>query len=199
MQGWDANALPYSAMLMCQYQREGDTLTLRFFHEYALAPPKSGIRNTGKQFLLDRKTYGWQSSDIFLTGDASLRNRKIGEESGSNFEDVEAALLGVITTGSARLWPRRNPGVMRRRDFINYVLRGGLPGVRIQIDPSCTKLIEDLEQVQTGVDGKVKQKVKDKELGVSYEKLGHHSDCWDYVIVSLLQAHYDAFAAGRDD
>jgi hypothetical protein len=198
MQGWDANALPYSAMLMCQPYAEDGILTLRFFYEYALPPPKSGIRNTGKQFLLDRTAKGWQSSPVFLTGDASLRNRKVGEESGSNFEDVQAALQPALHSHSTRLWPHRNPGVMRRRDFINYVLRGGLPGVRVQIDPGCVKLIEDLEQVQTGVEGKVKKRYNDKALGASYELLGHMSDDFDYILTSLLNAHYEAFANGRD-
>ncbi|GAB3303591.1 phage terminase large subunit [Hymenobacter tenuis] len=200
MQGWDSNALPYSAMLMCQPHRDNGILTLRFFYEYALTPPRSGLANTGKQFLLDRQANGWQSSPVFLTGDATLRNSKIGEERGENqFKDVQAAVLPALHSSSADLWPKKNAGVMRRRDFINYLLRGGVPSVAVQLDPSLHKTIEDLEQVQTGVDGKVKQMVKDKALGASYQKLGHFSDVWDYIIVSLLNAEYEAFVAGRDD
>lgn len=200
LQSWDANSLPYSHMLMCQPHRENGVLTLRFFYEYALPPPRSGIANTGKQFLLDRKAHSWQSSPVFLTGDATLRNAKIGDErTESNFKDVQAAVLPALHGSSADLWPKKNPGVMRRGDFLNYVLRGGLPNVRIQIDPGCTKLIEDLEQVQKGVEGKVKPKIKDKELGASYEKLGHASDNFDYVCITLLNAEYEAFKNGRDD
>jgi hypothetical protein len=199
MQGWDANALPYSHMLQCQPHREGGILTLRFFYEYALTPPRSGLRNTGKQFLLDRKANSWQSSPVFLTGDASLRNRKVGEESGSNFEDVQAAVLPALHGSSADLWPKKNAGVMRRGDFLNFLLRGGLPNVRVQIDPALVKLIEDLEQVQKGVEGKVKRRINDKELGASYEPLGHASDNLDYVCTTLLAAEYEAFKNGRDD
>ncbi|MDF7810936.1 phage terminase large subunit [Hymenobacter sp. YC55] len=199
LQGWDANALPYSAMLMCQPITEDKVLTLRFFYEYTLPPPRSGIRNTGKQFLLDRTANGWSTSPVFLTGDSTLRNSKIGEERSSLFEDVQAAVQSALHSNSTALWPRRNAGVMRRRDFINYVLRGGLDRVRIQIDPGCVKLIEDLEQVQTGVEGKVKPKVHDKALGATYEKLGHCADVFDYITLSLLQQHYEAFVAGRDD
>ncbi len=201
LSSWDANALPYSHMLLCQPERVGEGLILRFFHEYALPPPRSGIANTGKQFLLDRAANGWSSSALFLTGDASLRNSKIGETRGESlFEDVQAAVLPALHSGSADLWPKKNAGVMRRGDFINYLLRGGVPGVSVQIDPSVVRLIEDLEQVQKGVDGKVKTNFNDKELGASYQKLGHASDNFDYQIMShpLTAAAYEAFKNGRD-
>lgn len=202
LSSWDANALPYSHTLLCQPERVGEGFVLRFFHEYALTPPKSGIANTGKQFLLDRTANGWQSSALFLTGDATLRNAKIGEQRGESlFNDVQAAVLPALHSGSTDLWPRKNAGVMRRGDFINYLLRGGVPGVSIQIDPALVRLIEDLEQVQKGVDGKVKPKVKDKELGATYERLGHGADNFDYVCLShpLVSAAYEAFKNGRDE
>lgn len=200
LQSWDANSLPYSHMLQCQPHRENGLLTLRFFSEYALAPPRSGIANTGRQFLLDRKAKQWQSSPVFLTGDATLRNAKIGEErTESNFNDVQAAVLPALHGSSADLWPKKNPGVMRRGDFLNYLLRGGLPNVRVQIAPELARLMEDLEQVQKGVDGKVKPRVRDKELGATYEKHGHASDNFDYICITLLHAEYEAFKNGRDD
>ena len=71
---------------------------------------------------------------------------------------------------------------------------GGFAGEREHIG----KLIEDLEQVQTGVEAKVKKRYNDKALGASYELLGHMSDDFDYILTSLLNAHYEAFANGRD-
>lgn len=197
---WDANALPYSHMLCCQPQPTPTGVVLRFFAEYALAPPRSGLKNTAAQFLLDRKAFGWGSSSVFLTGDSTLRNRKIGEESGSLFDDVVSYTLPALHGSSTDLWLRKNPNVLRRGDFLNAVLRGAVPGLSIQIDPSLTYLIADLEQVQKGVEGKVKPKVKDKVLGASYEKLGHASDNWDYTILShpAGAAAYEQFKAGRD-
>lgn len=201
LSSWDANALPYSHVLLCQPERIGEGLRLRFFHEYALTPPRSGIANTGKQFLLDRKANGWESSPLFLTGDSTLRNSKLGENRGESlFEDVQAAVLPALHSGSADLWPKKNAGVMRRGDFINYLLRGGVPGITVQIDPALARLIEDLEQVQKGVDGKVKPRFKDKELGATYEKYGHAADNFDYVCLThpLTAAAYEAFKNGRD-
>lgn len=198
---WDANALPYCHMLMCQPQTTPDGLVLRFFGEYALAPPKSGLKNTATQFLLDRTARGWASSSVFLTGDSTLRNRKIGEESGSLFDDVVSYTLPALHSSSTDLWPKKNANVMRRRDFLNAVFRGAIPGIRIQVDPdACPYLLADFGQVQTGVEGKVKPKVKDKAMGTSYEKLGHASDNFDYSMLShpVVAAAYEQFKAGRD-
>ncbi|MCC3159692.1 phage terminase large subunit [Hymenobacter sp. 15J16-1T3B] len=195
--GWDANALPYSAMLCCQPIREGEKLRIQFFKEYTLGPPNNGVRPTAKQFLIDRKVNGWQSSDLFITGDASMRSRQPGRaERDTLFNDIEAELLPALNNASDR-WHRRNPEVMRRRDFINWVFAGGLPNVEVVFDPSMGKTIVDLEQVQTGVDGKHKARTMDKELGVAYEHLGHCSDDVDYLLTAILQAQYEAFKAGR--
>ncbi|KAA9333391.1 hypothetical protein F0P96_10505 [Hymenobacter busanensis] len=211
LQSWDANSLPYCAMLCAQAldtRSQGGKLQLRVFREYALRSPNSGIRNTGRQFLLDRQAQGWQQSSVYLTGDASLRNRKVGEERESNFQDVQSALMGFETVDgnripgalhgdSADLWLRRNPNVDRRRDFINYLLAGGLHNVEVQIDPACTELIADLELTQKGIDGKLKEKYHDKVLGATYEIRGHFSDVFDYWLCTVLAGQYEAFKDGR--
>ena len=201
VQSWDANALPYCAMLCAQQvdnRPSGGKLRLQVFKEYALRSPNAGIRSTGKQFLLDRTAHGWQQSAVMLTGDASLRARKVGEEKESKFADVQAAVLPALNGNSAALWPRRNPEVMRRRDFINYLFAGGLHDVEVAIDPACTELIADLELTQVGIDGKLKEKFNDKVLGVKYEIRGHFTDVWEYYCTTVLAAQYEAFKAGRD-
>ena len=214
-QAWDANSLPYCAVLCCQpvdeRARPGGWLTLSFCREYALRPPTSGIRPTGRQFLLDRQAQGWESSPVWLTGDASLRNRKLGEaRSESPFHDVQAALQtftsegtgervpGCLHADSDTFWPRKNAGVFRRGDFVNYVLAGGLDRIRIRIDPACTELIADLELVQKATDGKAKPKVLDKVLQASYEPRGHMSDDFDYVLLTILKGQWEAFKDGAN-
>jgi PBSX family phage terminase large subunit len=211
-QSWDANSLPYCAMIQAQLVDErskGGKLTIRVFHEYAIRPPNSGITSTGKQFLYDRLKRGWADSPVYLTGDGSMKNNKTGEQRGETlFNDVMAALMtfknesgdtipGCLHSDSDRLWPKKNPGVNRRRDFINYLLAGGLHDMQVVVGPGCTHLIEDLELVQKSDEGKVKEKAIDKVLGVSYEKRGHHSDTFDYLICSLLEPQYEQFKGGR--
>lgn len=197
IQSWDANALPYCAMLCAQPERAGATLTIRIFQEYALRPPNSGLATTARQFLLDRTAHGWAASDVLLTGDASLRARKTGDGNQSNFKDVEAAMLPALNSASTALWPFMNTRVLASRDFVNYVLRGGLPGVAVVIDPGCTECIADVELSQLGVDGLHKEIYRDKELGVSYQLRGHFADNLRYILCTILKAQYEAFLAVR--
>lgn len=212
LQSWDANSLPYCAMFCGQTQNlPGGKRVLRVFKEYAIRSPNSGIRPTGRQFLKDRqarKAEGWAAVGVYLTGDASMRARIPGQESTTNFKDVQSALMGFkdadgtqvpgcLNNDSDALWPYRNPGVDRRRDFINDLLSGMLPGVSVQIDPGCTNLINDLKQVQKAVDGKLKKRVLDKELDASYEPIGHFSDNFDYYVTSALKSEYAAYVAAR--
>jgi hypothetical protein len=212
LQSWDANSLPYCAMFCGQTENIGTTRVLRVFKEYALRSPNSGITPTGRQFLKDRqarKLEGWADVAVYLTGDASMRSRKPGEENATTFKDVQAALggfqdvdgqrvPGCLNNDATALWPLSNPGVDRRREFINDLFSGLIPGVKVQIDPGCTNLINDLKQVQKAVDGKLKKRIHDKELDAHYEPIGHFSDIFDYWVVGLLRPEYEAFIAGRN-
>lgn len=211
-QSWDANALPYCAMLCAQTldkRATGGKLQLRIFREYALRSPNSGITPTGHRFLKDRElSPELKSCPVFLTGDASMRSRKPGDERATTFDDTQAALNGYrdddgkpvpgcLNAASVTFWPRRNPGVMRRRDFLNYLLAGRLQDVELVIDESCTELIADCEQTQLAVDGKDKRLFDDKVLGAKYQKHGHFTDVLEYYVCTVLQAQYEAFEASR--
>lgn len=199
LQSWDANALPYCAMLCAQplLTPSGGTI-ISIFQEYALRPPNSGLASTATKFLLDRTEKHWTSSDVRLTGDASLKARKTGDGNQSNYKDIEAAMLPALDSGSMRLWPTSNTRVGPSRDFMNYVLRGGLPGVSIQIDPSCTELIADWELAQLGADGGVfKEMYTEKETGLRYQLRGHFADIGRYLLVTLLKGEYEAFLKMR--
>lgn len=63
----------------------------------------------------------------------------------------------------------------------------------------CSKLIEDLFYLKANNEGgKLKQKVKDKITGASFEKLGHLSDCLDYAVTTFLKSHFKSFIKGSD-
>jgi hypothetical protein len=198
LQSWDANSLPYCAMLCAQQEAVAGGLRIRIFQEYALRSPNSGLGTTARKFLLDRAAKQWASSDVLLTGDASLRKRNTGDGNQSDFKDVVANMLPALNTRSANLWPRFNTRVMASRDFVNLVLRGGLPGISVQIDEACVELIADMELSQLGIDGIFKEMYNDKELGVRYQLRGHFADIVRYLFVTLLEAEYKAFLAVRE-
>jgi hypothetical protein len=198
LQSWDANSLPYCAMLCAQQEAVPGGLHIRIFQEYALRSPNSGLGTTARKFLLDRTAKGWANSDVLLTGDATLRKRNTGDGNQSDFKDVVANMLPALNSRSVNLWPRSNTRVMASRDFVNYVLRGGLPGITVQIDEACVELIADMELSQLGIDGIFKEMYNDKELGVRYQLRGHFADIVRYLLVTLLKAEYEAFLAVRE-
>jgi hypothetical protein len=211
-QSWDANSLPYCAMLCAQTTRDAQGRTvLGIFKEYALRSPNGGLKNTAKQFLKDRQRLKMMGSEVWLTGDSTMKNRSTGDENENNKKDVVSTLSmgfkseddgervpGCLHSASDGLWLKKNPGVNRRGDFVNYLLAGGFSDIVLRIDPACAELIADMELTQRGIDGKLKEKFDDKVLGVKYEIRGHFSDILDYLLCTVFKSQWEAFKDGRD-
>ena len=61
------------------------------------------------------------------------------------------------------------------------MLFSGNTNVEIEVDSRCQYLINDFDYLkEDGNGGYIKPKVRDAVKGISYEKLGHHSDCFVY-------------------
>lgn len=191
-QSWDANADPYSGMLCFQLESLPNARYLvRFFREYAIRGAVGGLRATARQYVLDHKAM-FSRSSVLYTGDASMRNRRPGSPQESPMKDVEAEMLPV-SNGASNIWLKQNPSVLGRRDWANSLLAGEDPSIEIQIDPSLTELIDDLEQTQKGIGEKLKQLFRDTEKGVTYQIRGHMGDCWDYALASRFPDKLQAF------
>ena len=77
--------------------------------------------------------------------------------------------------------------MLKRRDFINRIFEEKLP-IRILIDENCRKMIADLMYCKQAVDGtKDKHIVTDKETGDRYQKYGHLSDGFDYLLTEAFK------------
>ena len=92
--------------------------------------------------------------------------------------------------------PKRNPRHDKRRHFANKCLSGGFEDIMIHIDPSCELMITDFENVWTESTPsgakKHKQKAKNK-AGVLYERYGHFSDTFDYLLTMAFEKRYRDF------
>jgi len=70
------------------------------------------------------------------------------------------------------------------------VLAGGWH-IKLFIDPACKKTIEDFQNVLEAPDGgKLKQRVKDSDTGMTYEIYGHTSDTLDYLMCEAFRDHF---------
>ena len=94
--------------------------------------------------------------------------------------------------------PRDNPSILKRRQFINRVLAGGY-NIKVNVSARCKLFIEDMENLQEDIDGKKQKKiVRDKSTGTSYQKYGHFSDAFDYLIVEAFRDYYDNYQYTAD-
>lgn len=185
---FDQNVVPYISSLVAQIVSIDKIYYLRFLDEFALENPRNKTEILC-QDISGRYDRLMRQGGMYFYGDASGKHRDTrGLE--TDYDILERVLRQYISNTSNRV-PRSNPGVNKRRMFINRIFEEKLP-IRIEIDPKCKHLIADLEYMKETPEGtKFKQLVRDERQGVSYEKYGHHSDAFDYVICSAFESYFN--------
>ncbi|MGN6491055.1 MAG: hypothetical protein ACTHLE_03585 [Agriterribacter sp.] len=184
---YDFNVLPYMTLVCVQINETDDELQLRIFKEYCLKPPRNTTEDVTAEFLSD---HIGDVKDIFYYGDA-MGNRRIegfGDDF-TRFDPVRDVLRYIVTRSSDRT-ATYNQGVLKRRVLVNKIFSGKMKfkgkTVRIMIDPGCIEMIRDFQYLKLGMDGKLKEKVKDAATGATWEKLGHTSDAFEYMLCYLF-------------
>jgi len=198
---WDFNVVPYMTCLLSQIEYVGrylhpdgkqkadqpqigwtfiDVMQIRFYREYCLASPLNTTAAICEKFKEETPV----GTEAYYYGDATGAARKPGLGSYTDYGAIEEMLWQYFHNDSRRVnVPNIAPG--QRRDLLNAIFAGNIPGVEIIIDPSCTTLIKDLEQVKLGAAGKLKTKVKDEETGEKYEAMGHTGDAMEYEVANI--------------
>ncbi|WP_313515626.1 hypothetical protein [Sphingobacterium sp.] len=206
---FDFNVLPYMTMLCAQVETlakwvdsehryfddysEGLSLVqvmeIRFFKEYCLKSPQNDVKGVVTAFRTD---YSKKVNTVFYYGDGSGHNRVPGKGEYRIYDDVEFELHGLIFNASDRTM-RRNPSVLKRRKFIQEILKGGNHHIIIRVDSTgCPELIKDFQYLKLGSDGKLKEVVKDPVTKQTYQKYGHTTDAMEYLVCELCDKLFDA-------
>lgn len=184
---FDFNVKPYITAIVGQIRHDGDNYILQIQREYTLEAPHNNSEDLSNRILLD---YQRHRGGVFIYGDASGRNRQtVTKEFKHNYSVIEHILKPLINSASNKV-SRRNPPLVKRRDFANKIFVNGYD-IRMVVDPSCTKLITDFEFVKEGPDGgKLKEKSRDAN-GEMVERLGHTSDSADYLLCSAFDVYFN--------
>ena len=195
---YDFNVVPYMTQIACQIYPNERTkeFELRVFKEYCLSSPYNSTKSACEHFIQDFENYK-PKPYVYFYGDASGDSRQAGSGDHSQFDTVREMLYEFTSSRSDRV-PKRNKGVFNRRDFVDRILErklqipynGEMYTVVLKIDPDCKKVIEDFQWLKEGVNGKLKERVKDPETGATYEKLGHCSDALEALICELFEDYY---------
>lgn len=184
---FDFNVKPYITATISQIYWENEKYKVEIIKEYALTAPHNNSEDLSSQILLDFQSH---KSGAFVYGDASGKNRQtVSKEFRHNYDVIEHYLRPILASNYDRV-TRRNPPLVKRRDFINKILASGYD-IELKIDNSCKYLITDLEFIkESPTGGKLKTLEKDSNTGESYEKLGHMSDSFDYFICGAFETYF---------
>jgi len=186
---FDFNVNPYMSCLLFQVVKVEGVYHVRFFDEIICESPKNNTEATcleleGKYLAKNPK------GGLFYTGDATGKNKNTATTE-HNYDVIRRTLFKYVSASSDRTLIR-NPNLIQSRDFVNKLLAGGFPNIEVFIDPRCKKLIIDLEFLKEGPDGgPLKQVVKDKVNGTSYQKYGHVSDAFKYGLIATFNTLYE--------
>ena len=159
------------------------------FDEMCLEHPRN---NTPALCVAIREKYEGHSPTLFFYGDAS-GNRRDTRGAETDYTIVGRELKMFLVHGSDRT-ERRNPPVLRRRDFINDIFAGKTPGITLSIGEHCRNQVNDMLNLKEDANGhKLKEKAKDPHSGITYEKYGHCSDTLDYITTAIFRREFERF------
>lgn len=182
----DENVNPYVSMAFWQIHERN----LKQIHEIKGETPNNNApraANLAAQYLND---IGYKDV-IYLYGDASGNKKSTVDENSLSFFDKFIDQLKSHGFTVIRRVNKSNPRIALSGAFINDIYRSNLYGYSIAISNECPTSIEDYILVKEAPDGSMlKEKVKDKETGITYEKHGHFSDTKRYFITTILQREF---------
>ncbi len=197
---FDFNYNPYMPLGIFQVINDNGIYRVHMIDEIALTNPNNTTERICEVF--SERYGGMIREPIFVYGDAHGKAHT-PYSSMNHYDMIEKKLKRFMTNHSLRILPK-NPSLEKRLGFINKVLHSeklrettptaGYP-IILRIDHKCKNMINDLESVSLGDEGKkVVRTKKDPLSGVAYQVEGHFSDLFDYLMVGLFENWFLDFA-----
>lgn len=189
----DNNVHPYVTLAMWQIDREAK----RFIQvaELPCVSPDNTAVKAAKQFVrwLDRVGH---EEVVFIYGDPSANAKSTTDDDGRSFFDKFKLVLKTEKVRFLSRIEKSAPEVAMSGSFINEIYESNFEGWSILIGSNNRKSIEDYTMTKEDMDGRVlKQKVKDKESGITYEQYGHFTDTKRYLICTVLKREFNIYKA----
>lgn len=188
----DENVNPYITATIWQIEQTEKEKHCKQILELCLESPRNRIREVCKEI---EKLFPNHKTGLFIYGDATSQKEDTKLEKGQNFFTLAIAYLGFYKPH--KRVPKSNPSVNMRGNFINEILSSNYAGIKITISDSCSNSIDDLNYCKEDINGgKLKNKVKDKIKGITFEEYGHTSDTMDYFICEAFKKEYLDYQKG---
>lgn len=185
---FDENVHPY---LTCTVWQIKEKKAMQI-DEICLSSPQNTVKAVCNEF---KKRYPIKSG-LFIYGDRTSKKEDTKLEKGSNFFTIIQQELREYTP-STRL-PNRNPPVVMRGNFMNMIFYNNFQDIIIEIHSKCNNSIGDFTYLKEASDGtKLKEKAKNPQTGVTYEKRGHTSDSAEYLICQVFKTEFYTYINGN--
>ncbi len=163
----DFNVAPMSSVLLQEHNGR-----LVVIDEIVLE--RATTEEAGQEFENRYKGHG---AGLEIFGDASGRN--MHTTGSTDYTTLQGFLYrGGFRNVKLRV-PQRNPPVLSRVQKVNALLTNALGEVRLELDPRCSELIKDFEEVMFKPESGVIDKLRDM-------RRTHASDALGYVIWALF-------------
>lgn len=182
---WDDNVNPY---LPCGiFQIDGKEI--RMIDEIAGENPYNTVKSVCSEII---RKYQSHTSGMFVYGDATASKEDTKLEKGHNFYKLIIDYLEQFKPTKRVL--KSNPSVAMRGNWINTVLENNLGGLNIIIGEHCKHTINDFILLKEAADGtKSKEMDTDPKTKVRFQKVGHFTDLFDYIMCSAFSQEFAAY------
>lgn len=189
----DENVNPY--VTISAWQVLPETKELRQIHEIPCRSPDNNAPKAARRAAEWLRSIDYHDT-VFIYGDPSGGKRSTIDANNKSFFDKFIEVLrseGFVVISRVQ---RSAPEVALSAAFINAIYESNLGGWTILIHDRCFTSIEDYYKVLEDADGKMqKDRVKDKETGITYEANGHFSDAKRYFITTILAQEFARYKA----
>jgi hypothetical protein len=184
---FDQNVVPYNSATVWQLEKVKDKWMVLCIGEVTLENPNNSTEEVCVEVL---RRFG-DAEGLFYYGDSSGSSRNVvSKEYRHHYQVIEKMFRKKLNNNSNRVL-RRNPLLIKRREFVNKIFEGKLP-IDMLIGNNCPKLMADLTYIKQDIDGtKKKEVVTNKDTGERYQKWGHLSDTMDYFLCAAFNTYFN--------
>lgn len=168
---WDFNVEPMASLVI---QRDGDVFRVK--REFVIDTDAS----IDQMVAWFREVIPGHHGEVWIYGDATGRHRNDGIPGAKSEFTLILNLMRTYGSPVRLKVPESNPLIGDRINAVNSAMRDEEGVARIEIDPSCVELIDDLEQVLRDQRGGLK---KSRVRTDPYFRRTHTSDALGYFIV----------------
>ncbi len=191
---FDFNVSPYMTLTIWQVHAfEGHRVAVQI-DEICLGSPKNTTKDICREFM---RKYMAHSAGLFIYGDPSGKQQDTRSEQGHN--DYTIIMSELKRYHPTKKVASRAPSVWMRGAFINNIFEQGYRGISVLVAEHCANTIADYTYLKEDSEGnKLKEKAKDPESGLSFERYGHTSDANDYFLTAYFWEDYKLFSKGAD-